>query len=60
MGDSTDGTGYQANVNQAKDEPIPASHHDQERREAAAQPAGNGSSADDGESAQEGEADGEK
>jgi hypothetical protein len=29
---STGGTGYQASVNQAKDEPIPASHHDQERR----------------------------
>jgi hypothetical protein len=57
---STGGTGYQASVNQAKDEPIPASHHDQERRGAAAQPAGPGPSADDDESAEDGEADGEK
>ncbi len=52
MGDTADGTGQQANVNQAKDEPIPASHHDQERREAAARPA------DDDEPAEEGAADG--
>jgi hypothetical protein len=29
------GTGYQPSTNQARDEPLPASHHDDDRREAA-------------------------
>jgi hypothetical protein len=35
-------TGHEANVNQVRDEPIPASHHDQQRRENAARPAEDG------------------
>jgi hypothetical protein len=30
--DDPDESGYQASVNQARDEPIPASHHDQRRQ----------------------------
>jgi hypothetical protein len=29
------GTGYQPSTNQARDEPVPASHHDEGRQEAA-------------------------
>jgi len=40
--DEIDGTGHQANVNRVRDEPIPVSHHDQQRWEAAARPAEDG------------------
>jgi segregation and condensation protein B len=32
------GTGYQPSTNQARDEPVPASHHDQGRQEAGRRP----------------------
>jgi hypothetical protein len=32
------GTGYQPSTNQARDEPVPASHHDEGRQEAARRP----------------------
>jgi hypothetical protein len=32
------GTGYQPSTNQARDEPVPASHHDEGRPEAARRP----------------------
>jgi len=63
------GTGYQPSTNQAQDEPVPASHHDEGRQKAARRrgepagddPAGGGQAgsgrADDGQ-ADEGHADG--
>lgn len=42
-----DETGHQANVNQVTDEPIPASHHDQQRREDTARPAEDGEVGDE-------------
>ena len=45
--DEVDETGHQANVNQVREEPIPASHHDQQRREDAVRPAEDGEVGDE-------------
>ena len=56
-----DETGYKANVNQARDEPIPASHHEERQQDAVLrnEEYSSGYPAAPGETGSDGEADAE-